>query len=49
MIDSVQVKDVDLLAEAVHHVEVVADPVHGHSYGAPGARNAAYRHTLQVS
>ena len=32
-------EDVDLLAERVHHVQVVGDPVHGHGHGRPGSGN----------
>ena len=40
LVVSADVEDVDLLAQGVHHVEVVRDPVHGHRHGAPGSRDA---------
>jgi hypothetical protein len=30
MVDSLEVEDVNLLAQAVHNIEVVGNPVHGH-------------------
>ena len=39
LVVAADVEDVDLLAERVHHVEVVSDPVHGHGNWGPGAGN----------
>ena len=40
VVDALEVEDVDLLSEGVHHVDVVADPVDGDGHGRPGARHS---------
>ena len=40
LVVAADVEDVNLLAQGVHHVEVVPDPVHGHSHGGPGPGDA---------
>ncbi len=43
VVDAVQVEYVDLLTEAVHHVQVVSDPVHRHRDRAPRSRHTEHK------
>ena len=40
LVVAADVEDVDLLAQGVHHVEVVRDPVHGNGHRRPGPGDA---------